>query len=98
MDPGGAPLLPRAGYRPPPDGAALPQAQRSLALPRFSSDRTQHPVRESSTGYTSEPEAEAVGAAEEARIRGEFLVDGCGCQGAWHGWFLGELARRSKMT
>ena len=33
-------------------------------------------VREFSTGCTSKTEAEAVGAAEEARIRGEFLDTG----------------------
>ena len=34
------------------------------------------PVRQFSTGCTSKAEAEAVGAAEEARIRGEFLDTG----------------------
>ena len=34
------------------------------------------PVREFSTGCTNKTEAQAVGAAEEARIRGEFLDTG----------------------
>ena len=38
--------------------------------------RNTFPVREFSTGCTSKSEAEAVGAAEEARIRGEFLDTG----------------------
>ena len=38
--------------------------------------RNAFPVREFSTGCTSKIEAQAVGAAEEARIRGEFLDTG----------------------
>lgn len=58
-------------------GPALPQARRGLHCQgSVRIGRRTFPMREFSIGCTSKADAEAIGGAEEARIRGEFLDTG----------------------